>query len=232
MKNPLTLFSLLFILFFANSCSKDESSSNSLGGDTNIALTVPASETTIYGEYGSTTISGATMTVKFRDNGIVTYEAQVDLNQFPDSLKLKAVTTLTQLAVYYKFDTAFTLTPDNKLKFEFKLKVTSEGYADYFAEGKEWVIGKYADGVGTNYTVKNDKGETLTRTITEKTEVDEWPFGFFLIKTSKIEQLTPADDPVIEKVIYRINHRFGLVYIEYQLKDGTTLKLDVWALFV
>lgn len=232
MKNLAALLLLMFIFIFSNSCSKDDTSPNALGGDTNIALTVPASKTNIYGEYGSTFISGATMTVKSRDNGVVTYEAQVDLDQFSDSLKIKTLTTLTQLASYYKFDTTYTLTPDNVLKFEFKLKVTSEGYADYFTEGKEWVIGKYNDGVGTKYTVQNEKGETLTREVTEKTGLDDWPFGFFYIKTSKIEHVTLADNPTISKVIYRINHKFGLVYVEYQLKDGTTLKLDVWALFI
>lgn len=121
---------------------------------------------------------------------------------------------------------------NNELTFEFKLKVTSEGYLDYFMEGKPWVIGRYADGVGTKYSIKNSKGETLTREVTEKTGKDEWPLGFFLIKTSKIEQQAPADDPVIDKVIYRINHKFGLVYVEYQLKDGTSLKLNVWAWFI
>lgn len=228
------IFEVLCLLsLFALSCSKDDSSSDGLGGDTTIALTEVGSKTDVFGQYDNQSISNAGITVKSRDNGIVTYEAEVDLNPFSDALKLKAVTTLTQLADYYDFDTSFTLTPENHLKFTFKLKVTSEGYLDYFVEGKPWVIGKYGDGVGTKYTIENEKGETLSRTITEKTGLDDFPLTpFFYIKTSKIEQNAPADDPVISKVIYRINHRFGLVYVEYQLKDGTVLKLNAFASFI
>ena len=155
------------------------------------------------------------------------------VNQFPDSLKLKALTVMGQVFSYYHFsDTSYSITPDNKLKFEFQLKITSEGYMDFLTEGKPWVIGKYGDGVGTKYTVTNDKGEELVREVTEKTGLDDWPFGFYLIKTSKIEHIAPADNPAFEKVIYRMNHRFGLVYVEYLLRDGTTLKLNVYASFV
>jgi hypothetical protein len=219
----LTLFSGLFII---SHCAKDDEP------ETNIALTEPNSVSDVYGSYGTQSIQDASITVKSRQNGIVTYKAQIDINPFPESLKIKALTSLAQLSSYYKFDTSFTLTPDNKLQFEFKLKVTSDGYADYFVEGKEWVIGNYGDGVGTKYTVVNSKGQTLTREVTEKTGQDDWPFGFYYIKTSKIEQVAPAEDPVISKVIYRINHKFGLVYVEYQLKDGTNLKLGVYANFI
>ena len=155
-----------------------------------------------------------------------------DLSGLSPANKIKAATVLTQLKDFYELDPAVEITPDQKLKFNFDLKITSEGYLDYFVEGKPWVMVKYDDGVGTTYSIKTSKGETLTRTITEKTGVDEWPLGFFLIKTTKVEQEAPADDPVIDRVIYRVNHRFGLVYLEYILKDGTTLKLDIFAIFV
>ena len=75
--------------------------------------------------------------------------------------------------------------------------------------------------------VVNNQGETLTRTITEKTGQDDWPFGFFLIKTQKVEQQVASDDPLIHHIVYRVNHKFGLVYLEYAFKDGTNLAIEV-----
>jgi hypothetical protein len=232
MKKLFYVLGVFLVLFLWVSCEKEDSSPNTLGGSTDIPLTPVNGVSSVFGSYGNQNINGGSITVVKNEDGLVTYKALIDLNQFSNELKLKALTYLTQLSSYYKFDTAFTLAPDGKLSFEFKLKITSEGYQDFFVEGKPWVIGKYGDGVGTEYTVTNSKGEELVRTVTEKTGIDEWPLGFFYIKTSKIEQDAPVDDPVISKVIYRINHRFGLVYLEYQLKDGTTLKLSVFAPFV
>ena len=101
-------------------CIKEESSPNSLGGETNIALTAKDSVTNVYGSYDGNNIQNASLKVKSNDNGIVTYEALIDISTFSDALKIKAITSLSQLSNYYKFDTAFTLTPDNKLKFVFK----------------------------------------------------------------------------------------------------------------
>lgn len=233
MKSSYLLFilSLVWVSFLA--CEK-ESGPDELGGNTNIALTEVDSSSYVSGTYNGQSFSNSSLTVKSNKDGIVTYVAKIDISQFSNELKLKALNSISQLMEFYNFDTTggvFALN-DNELTFEFKLKVTSEGYLDYFMEGKPWVVGRYADGVGTKYSIKNSKGETLTREVTEKTGKDEWPLGFLLIKTSKIEQQAPADDPVIDKVIYRINHKFGLVYVEYQLKDGTSLKLNVWAWFI
>lgn len=237
MKNWFTTSHLVSLLLLVTSCKliEDLTDNNSLGGSTDIPLTAVGSKSDVFVEYEGKVYSNASITIKSKGDGRVTYEGLIDMNQFPDSLKLKGMTTLAQLVDYYKFDTSktnLTITPDNKLHFEFDLRITSEGYMDYGMEGKPWVIGKYGDGVGTKYEIENSKGQTLTREVTEKTGKDEWPLGFFYIKTSKIEQNTAPDDPAISKIIYRINHRFGLVYIEYQMKDGSTVKLDIWALFV
>lgn len=233
MKSSYLLFILSLVWMSFLACEK-ESGPDELGGNTNIALTAVDSSSYISGTYNGQSFSNSSLTVKSNKDGIVTYVAKIEISQFSNELKLKALNSISQLMEFYNFDTTggvFALN-NNELTFEFKLKVTSEGYLDYFMEGKPWVIGRYADGVGTKYSIKNSKGETLTREVTEKTGKDEWPLGFFLIKTSKIEQQAPADDPVIDKVIYRINHKFGLVYVEYQLKDGTSLKLNVWAWFI
>jgi hypothetical protein len=229
----ITRLILLGAMFIVASCSKDKGdSSTTLGGDTTIDLNAVDSVSYVYGEYEGENLGSSTIKVKANNDGVVTYEGVFDLSGLSPANKIKAATVLTQLKDFYELDPAVEITPDQKLKFNFDLKITSEGYLDYFVEGKPWVMVKYDDGVGTTYSIKTSKGETLTRTITEKTGVDEWPLGFFLIKTTKVEQEAPADDPVIDRVIYRVNHRFGLVYLEYILKDGTTLKLDIFAIFV
>jgi hypothetical protein len=233
MKNLKHFLGLLLFLSIWISCKKDEddAASNTLGGDTNIPLTAINLTSTVYGSYGTQAISGGSMKVIKNDNGRLTYEAILDMSQFPDTLLIQALTNLALLSDYYKFDTSgLEFTADGKLKYHFDMKVTSEGWLDYSIEGKPWIIGKYNDNVGTKYTLTRDNGQVLTRTITEKTGLDEWPLGpFFLIKTSKIESESPADDPVLARVIYRINHRFGLVYMEYQFKDGTVLELNILA---
>ncbi|MBK7696754.1 MAG: hypothetical protein IPI30_21270 [Saprospiraceae bacterium] len=199
---------LFLVLFLWISCEKEDSSPNSLGGNTNIPLTPVNGVSSVFGSYGNQNINGGSITVVKNEDGLVTYKAVIDLNQFSNELKLKALNYLTQLSNYYKFDTAFTLAPDGKLSFEFKLKITSEGYQDFFVEGSLGLL----ENMGMVWELSTQlpiQRRGVSQDSNRKTGIDEWPLGFFYIKTSKIEQNAPADDPVISKVVYRINHRFG-----------------------
>ncbi|MBK9151476.1 MAG: hypothetical protein IPM26_10950 [Saprospiraceae bacterium] len=213
------------------SCSKDDPNTE-LSGDTDIALTKVDSVSGVYLTYNNTYISSTDMKVVSNVKGDVTYEVKMDLNTLTPELKAKAIELFPKLRDYHGLGTDLKITPDLKLEFRFKLKITSEGYLDYFTDGKPWVMARYGDGVGTKYTIKNKNGETLTRAITEKTGKDEWPLGFYLIKTSLIEQEAPSDHPVFERISYRVNHRFGLVYVEFLLKDGSKVKFNIIAFFV
>jgi hypothetical protein len=101
----------------------------------------------------------------------------------------------------------------------------------YFIDGKPWTV-KYADPQGTNYNLTRDNGDVLTATVTEKTGQDDWPYGFMYIKTSKVEFNCPATDPVGKKVTYRVNHKFGLVYLKAESKDGRVIELDLFPWFL
>ncbi len=232
MRSKFQLMFVVFVLFLFFSCSKDDSSENSLGGETKIALTAVDSVSGIYVKYGNEQVNNSSIKVKSQEGGIVTYDAVFDISTLSPATKVKLLDYAEKAKAYYNIDPDFTITSDQKIKFNFKLKVTSEGYMDYFTEGKPWVMAKYADPVGTEYSITNKKGEKLTRTITEKTGKDDWPFVFFQIKTSKIVQMAASDDPLLDRVEYRVNHRFGLVYLEYFLKDGTNLKANVVAFYV
>ncbi len=232
LKKSGALLVVLFTLFAANSCKKD-SGPNVLGGETNILLTQKDSVTDIYFTVnGGSSLPGASIKVLSNDNGMVTYGATVDLNAYPDSVVNNLVTMVPQLITYYNpKDLTWSLSPSGVLNVQFKLKITSEGIQNYFVDGQPWTV-KYADGVGTDYTVTRDNGDVLTATITEKTGLDDWPYSFWSIKTSKVEYNAPASDPVLSKVTFRVNHKFGLVYLKAEGKDGKVLELDLFAWFL
>lgn len=231
-KTSATLFLVLFSLYALHSC-KRESGPNVLGGDTNILLTQKDSVTDLYFTVnGGSSLPGATIKVLSNDNGMVTYGATIDLNAYPDSVVNNLVTIVPQLITYYNpKDLTWTLSPSGVLNVQFKLKITSEGMQNYFVDGQPWTV-KYADGLGTDYTVTRTNGEVLTATITEKTGLDDWPYSFWNIKTSKVEYNAPASDPVLDKVTFRVNHKFGLVYLKAEGKDGRVLEMDLFAWFL
>jgi hypothetical protein len=206
---------------------KKEDDDYSLSGNTNLDLTKVDSVSSVYVEMDGQSNFSTEIKIKSSIDGVVTYTGTTDLKTLPTAMQTKALQVFGEHKDYYVDTTLVSISPDLIAKFEFKLKITSEGYLDYSMEGKPWVMVRYDDPVGTTYTIVNKNNETLTRTITEKTGVDDWPFGFYLIKTTAVEQLAPSDDPLVEKLVYRVNHKFGLVYLEYDFKDGTEIKIDV-----
>jgi hypothetical protein len=226
MLNGFLKLSVFLLVVALASCKKDKTDTG-LGGKTNIPLTAVDSVSGVYVELDGANALSTEIKIKSNNDGDVTYTGTVDLLTLSPALQTKALEVLNEHGDYYDASKYVTITSDMKLNFEFKLKITSEGYQDYFADGKPWIMAKYNDPVGTTYTVVNDNGETLTRTITEKTGQDDWPFGFFLIKTVKVEQQPASDDPLVEHIEYRVNHKFGLVYVKYVFKDGTDLAVDV-----
>lgn len=223
--NLYKVFVLALLVAFV-SCKKDDPNT-SLGGQTNIPLNAVDSVSGVYIELDGANALSTEIKIKSNDNGDVTYTGSVDLLSLSPDLQTKALDVLNEHGDYYNASQYVTLTPDMKLNFEFKVKITSQGYLDYFTDGQPWVMVKYDDPVGTTYSVVNKNGETLTRTVTEKTNQDDWPFGFFLIKTVKVEQQVASDDPLLDYIVYRANHKFGLVYLEFAFQDGTNLAIDV-----
>jgi hypothetical protein len=64
-------------------------------------------------------------------------------------------------------------------------------------------------------------GKTITRTVTAKSTTDDFYYGGILIKTITVEQDPKL--PGIRKFIYRLNHKFGLVYLQVVAEDGSTI---------
>jgi hypothetical protein len=67
-------------------------------------------------------------------------------------------------------------------------------------------------------------------TFVEKTGVDDYGYGFMLIKVIKVEE-----DPSylsgggIEKITYVANHRFGLVGLKFTFGDGTSANFPIYS---
>ncbi|MFP4544880.1 MAG: hypothetical protein ACLFQU_11660 [Candidatus Kapaibacterium sp.] len=214
-------FVIALLFFAAFACSDDDPlGPNEIGGDTNIDLTQVGEESTVYISIDDGQDVSATMTVLSRENGIVRYKLEADIDELEDYEIFKDM-----------LPEGF-VSEDGKVTTEMKFKITSEGIQDYFQGDKPWTIVKYNAKVGDEYTITTPEGNTLSRRVTEKTGVDDWPIGFMNIKTIKIEQDMPAGDDYPQKVIYRANHKFGIVYMETILKDGTSIKVDILPFFL
>lgn len=109
-----------------------------------------------------------------------------------------------------------------------KVKFTTDGVADFYAsDGKGSTLVNYDAKVGDEYKCKNADGESFTREVTRRSETDDWFYGFLLIKTITIEE--PIGGPVLNKVVYEANHRFGIVNIKAVLQDGTEYSFALYS---
>lgn len=220
--------SVVLLLIFAltagiHSCKKkEETGPNILGGETDIALTKVGNESSIYIDLGGSSQVQGTVTVKSNKGGVCEYDIILDLTGNPDS------------ALYRAIIPAELFDNQGRINTQIKYKFTSEGIQDYYWGGGQnpWTIVKYNDGVGVEYPFNTSDGQNLKRVVTEKTGQDDFPYGFYYIKTTKVEQAFPATDEYVEKMTYRANHKFGLVYVEAKLKTGQTVKATIFPWFL
>ena len=111
---------------------------------------------------------------------------------------------------------------------DLKMKFTKAGIADQLnAADRSFTLAKFDGKVGDTYTCEKATGGTFTRTVTAKSDVDDFPYGFYNIKTMTIEE--PGRNAAIKKIQYRVNHRFGLVYVTVVLQDGSEISSYVYS---
>jgi hypothetical protein len=104
---------------------------------------------------------------------------------------------------------------------DLKAKFLDTGIVDYFSsDGTGSTLVKYDASVGEKYNCKNAEGNSFTREVTAKSTIDDYPYGFYYIKTMTVKELSNYRG--IDKIEYRVNHKFGLVNITVYLQDGTT----------
>ncbi|MBK8212568.1 MAG: hypothetical protein IPK71_02365 [Myxococcales bacterium] len=153
---------------------------------------------------------GARMTITKNEGGLVTAKVTADPTKDPRIAKFAALIPSSAKK------------PDGTIDTEVKFRVTTEGVQDFFnKDGKPHTVVKYAGNVGDTYKISKSDGTVITRTIVAKSDKDDFPYGFFDIKTMTIEQ--DSRIPGIKKIVIRANHKFGIVHVEAVADDGSTM---------
>jgi hypothetical protein len=108
---------------------------------------------------------------------------------------------------------------------DMEIQQTKEGIKSISGNGAG-VLVKYDSKVGDTYPID---GSSSVRTVVSKTGVDDYSYGFYLIKTIQVEQ-----EPVglksggIVKYTYIANHKFGLVGVKVDFDDGTNVTYPIY----
>ena len=220
MKIILNILSILTILMFNISCDKNDPvnipSENYLGGDTNVTL----------GQVGNTFTGNFKIGNNYYDvnedfrilsnvDGIVTANLKADLSQIPELSSLKNIAPPEFL------------NSDGNIDFDLKFKVTSDGIQDFNNDDKfAHTLVDYNSVVGSAYSIRHSDGTVHTRQVTAKSTNDDYYWGGWLIKTITVEQKAPI--PGVEKYIIKANHRFGIVYFEMVMEDGSSVSSPIF----
>jgi len=216
MNNKLCIYLILPILtLILINCDKNTNvnipAENYLGGDANITL----------GQVGNT----ATTTVKIGDNYYNTNE-DIELTENVDgvvNIKYKAdYSQIPELATFND------MIPDEykdnagKVDIDFKFKITSDGLQDYMnLDGNAHTLVNYNSVVGEAYSIRQSDGVVLSRKVSAKSTEDDFAWGWYDIKTITVEQNAPI--PGVNKYIVKANHRFGIVWFEVVMEDGSSV---------
>ena len=227
-------------LAFVSSCTEDNSTNpNELDGNTNIPISEVGSEFGVYLEIEGDN-SGVldkvrdSVVVSKRENGVTTVSAEFVIDE-ASVMKLDTILGLQDLSEEVKrgildeylgrFNAKLDTTDKQNitLKADLMGKITDKGIQDYVYSGgdtdKPFTLIKYDAKVGDTYSFTDDEGNTFTRKVVSKSTDDDYELGFMYIKVYEIEE-TQEDDPLVDKITYYANHKFGLVGIELEMKGG------------
>ena len=90
------------------------------------------------------------------------------------------------------------------------------------------ILINYNSNVGDTYPI----GSTgRVRTVVSKTGVDDYPYGFYLIKTIQVEsnRLGLRSATGVSKITYIANHKFGMVGVKVTFTDGSSSIFPVYS---
>jgi hypothetical protein len=205
------LFILLSLPMLALSYSCNKESSTELNGDQS-----PMGEAGVMVSSSSAEIAGVSSfsaTVTSLDKGISTYSATATVTNplfknmvanFPGIVISGDQVSITGLQVQQTKEGIKNLTGDN-----------------------DGVMVKYASEVGDKYPIGSTGKE---RTVVSKTGVDDYYYGFYLIKTIQVEQAAdPLKSSGITKYTYVYNHKYGLVGVKVDFDDGTSTTFPIYS---
>ena len=115
--------------------------------------------------------------------------------------------------------------PDGTVDYTLNIINSTEGFAVLNAKGEQSVFARYDAKVGYKWEYKALDGKTIVRKVISKSETDDFEYGFFNIKVTTVEQNMPY--PGYKKLIYKYNHKFGMVYFELHLEDGSVVSTTI-----
>jgi hypothetical protein len=209
------IYLTLAMVFILASCKKSDSTStpgpNELSGDNNVAFNTVGNTFTPSIIIGGTLINiDPTIMITQTTNGVATIQLKADLTQVPELAQINNL-----IPAIYKDS-------QGKVNTNISWKALSDGMLDYTNKDKApFMLCKYDCNVGDKYTLTKSDGTTITRTVTQKSTDDDFYYGGMLIKTITIEQDSRMTG--IKKIVYRVNHKFGLVYIQAVAEDGSSV---------
>lgn len=105
-------------------------------------------------------------------------------------------------------------------------RVTTEGIQSVY-NGEYFTLIKFDAKVGDKYEGEIN-GKTVVRDVVSKSETDDYAYGFFDIKVYAIEE-RGTGLPGLQKIVYYVNHKFGIVGIEAVFEDGSKGKVSVYS---
>ncbi|MCO5257262.1 MAG: hypothetical protein M9926_10930 [Lentimicrobium sp.] len=198
---------------FCFSCEKilDKEDANELKGDQS-----PMGEVGVIVSSGSAEIAGVS------DFSAVVTELKEGVSTYTASAKV----TNTFIKNMVSGFPGVTINGDDVTITNLKMQQTTEGIKCLTGPGAG-VLVKYDSKVGDTYPVGNTGKE---RKVVSKTGEDDYPYGFFLIKTIQVET-TPIDmkSGGIQKITYIANHKFGMVGVRVDFDDETSVTFPVYS---
>lgn len=243
------LFVSLAVTLVVPSCDLLDSDSDDpnspVGGNTSTGFSNVGDKTDVYLDLDNINpvfngIKDSVIVVK-NDNGNVTWFVRftVDTNMtlaldtllgtqsLPDQTKKQILDTYLK-----NYNVVLDTTDKNAITLTTTLKgrVTADGIQEFMtsaSESKPFTIIRYNAAVGDKYEMtRASDGSKITRTVVHHSTDNDYPIGFWNIKVFKTEEV--SNDPLVSKITYITNHKFGLVGIELQMRDGTKREITVW----
>jgi hypothetical protein len=211
----------LFAMISFSSCDKikdlfssdDEEDPNVLSGatdTTSVPIATPGNVITSSVVIGNASypVVEAIKVVK-NEGGMVTVNVKADLTLIPQLAPLNSIIPSSMKDA------------NGKLSTDLVFKVTDKGIQDQMNRDHALhTMVKYDAAVGDQYKLAKSDGKTITRTVTAHSTDDDFAWGFMYIKTITVEQDSRMTG--IKKIVYRFNHKFGLVFVEIVPESGTS----------
>jgi len=213
----LLLFCLLAGMLYMYSCIKPSKEDDStLNGSTDIAVSKSGNTFSSYiSANGQSTNASASASITKNDAGVATVHVTANI-------KNASGLTFIKNLIPAKY-----LDAQGNVLLDGKVKATDEGLLDYTnADGNPFVMVRYDCSVGDTYKLTKADGKIITRTVTQKSTTDDYYYGMMLIKTITVEQ--DSRIPGISKIIYKFNHKFGIVYVEAVAQDGSKAGMQIY----